>query len=175
MVELRADIIRYHPSQTKLIFYAHEISVSSSTGLKLHWECWSLLTVFLKPSKWSSSSWDVKRCRFTSWYWDFPDSTETPNVVLLEFLKCWVLVFLSILLWVGLEYSATRSWQLPTLTQRTKVGFWLSSLTPKHCAVGQGEGNNCNKPGSESLSFFLPPSLIYLYQRSGWEKPGGRC
>ena len=82
MLLLKIPIYVISLSQNNI--YPHDTS-SSSTILNLHSEFWSLFTVFLSPSKWSTSSLDVIFCKFASFHWsldDKDDSTDFANAEL---------------------------------------------------------------------------------------------
>lgn len=88
-------------------FYPHDTS-SSSFCLNLHSDCWSLLTVFRRPSRWSTSSFEVILCRFASFHSSMgvEVSTVFENVALDLFLNSLTLLSLAAAEWPGLLYSA---------------------------------------------------------------------
>ena len=97
--------MKYWCWRSSKLFHPQETS-SSSTALHLYSDCWSLLTVFLNPSRCSTSSLEVILCRFASFHSSMGAAVSTvlANVALDLFLKS--LTLLSLVEWPGLLYSA---------------------------------------------------------------------
>ena len=102
-----------------LIFHPHD--TSSSSCLNLHSDCWSLLTVFRRPSRWSTNSLEVILCRFASFHSSMgvEVSTVFENVALDLFLNSLTLLSLAAAEWPGLLYSAA-----PDLSRGDESTLW---------------------------------------------------